>query len=377
MAYINFERFDSYMTNVTTDVTKVLHEQLQTYVDKSRVEMSGVKLPLLRKTLLSSHELDRLFVAERGKSGYLPPKRIRPAILMMTAEGNDYHNREKLIYAATSPELLHNSSLVFDDIQDRDKTRSGEPTVRERWRLELKHDDYQKVDALTIDNGIKLMMMPSLILSQAKFRDELRNEVVYTLQKAAIELSEGQTLDLILERKLRVPFKDILFMYEKKTGALFEACALIGIILSRENPNSLYSEKQRELLSLWARKYFNWRFQIHDDFIENNIDGKKGKEKGKDIVRGKMTPLIRYALDHGSSEERKILLEALGNPNATDGQINGAIGVVHSTGAVGRLRKLKEEYGEKGKALIEECGFLSEFEENLKDLTEYVGVRTH
>jgi geranylgeranyl pyrophosphate synthase len=211
-----------------------------------------------------------------------------------------------------------------------------------------------------------------MIIATSDFEPELKNEVTYILSKAIVEVTEGQILDLSFEGRKNTTLKDILFMYEKKTGALFEACGLIGMVLSKG------TKKQRQYISEWAKKYFNWRFQIHDDFIENNIDGVKGKPIGGDIKEGKVTPLVVETLEKGNRQHRKALLKAWGKGDKIgEEEIMSAIDAMFDSGAVDSLREFKNECGERGKELIEKVGFIKEYENLLKDLTEFVGARPY
>jgi len=371
MPYANEKNFFANFSYVAEQVNKTLSDILSKsvrHVDKLDIS------ECYKEVLKNFYSFDYSFIVER------PGKRIRPFILVTVARGNGYKDIKSLLQPASAVEIFHNSTLVHDDIMDRDLIRSGRPTVRKLWSdFYSQRKDFltegqkpeEKGDYTAINSGDRLLLLPYYLLATSNFRPNQKAEAVSILASRAQEIVEGQVLDLSFEGRKGTTLKDVLYMYTKKTGALFEACALIGLTLSDGE------DYQREALSKWAREYFNWRFQIKDDLIENNIDGEKGRPVGSDIKEGKVTPLVVATLEMGDKEERKALLNAWGNKKATQEDISSAIDAAFSSGAVDRLRKMIEEFGEKGKALIEKANLEKEYEDLLKDLTEYVGARTY
>ena len=371
MSYANEKNFFTNFSYVAERVNKALSDIL------SKPLRSIDKLDIsecYKEILKNLYNYDYSFIVER------PAKRLRPFILITVAMGNGYKDLKSLLQPACAVEIFHNSTLVHDDIMDRDEIRSGRPTVRKLWNdfysqkkdfLTKGQKPVEKADYTAINSGDRLLLLPYYLLANSNFRPDQRAEAVSILANRTQEIAEGQLLDLSFEGRKETTLKDVLYMYTKKTGALFEACALIGLTLSDGK------DYQKKALSKWAREYFNWRFQIKDDLIENNIDGVKGRPVGSDIKDGKVTPLAVATLEMGDKEEKKAFLEAWGNKRATEEEIRSAIDAAFSSGAVDKLRKMIEEFGEKGKALIEEASLEREYEDLLKDLTEYVGARTY
>lgn len=373
--YINKKRFDESFSLTIEEITRTLSRSLSKYVNYGEKLVIGGKISREYANIIKRfHQFDYSFVVERGG------KRIRPYILITVAEGNGFKDRDSLLPIGCAVETLHNATLEHDDITDKDDYRSDLPTVRKGWRDFLEDNKKfmkkgqrveEKADFLTISNGDKLLILPYYFISQSKLKPyKIKNDCANILSKASVEISEGQILDLSFEGRTTTTLDDVLFMYEKKTGALFEACARMGMTISGG------SKKQIELISKWARKYFNWSFSIEDDFIENNIDGKKGKPIGGDIKEGKVTPLFIEALQRSNKRQKRILLNAWGNRKAGLDEINAAINVMYETDTVDYLRYLKNEFVEKGKELLKKVGFEEEYEELLIDLTEFVGVRS-
>jgi len=371
MPYIDEKNF----FNSFSYIAERVNQALSTILSEPLKSIDKLKISECYKEILKNlYTYDYTFIVER------PGKRLRPFILITVARGNGYKDLESLLQPACAVEIFHNSTLVHDDIVDRDDIRSGRPTVRKLWSdFYSRRKDFlgrgekpvEKGDYTAIQSGDRLLLLPYHLLSTSNFRPDQKTKAVSILATRAQEIAEGQLLDLSFEGRKDTTLKDVLYMYTKKTGALFEACALIGLTLSDGK------EYQKKALSKWAREYFNWRFQIKDDLIENNIDGVKGRPVGSDIKDGKVTPLVVATLEMGSREEKKAFLRAWGNKRATEEEIHSAIDAAFSSGAVDRLRKMIEEFGEKGKALIERACLEKEYEDLLKDLTEYVGARTY
>jgi geranylgeranyl pyrophosphate synthase len=379
MSYIN-RGFEDYFVSIGNEVTELLTKVLLPEKQLKHLKGSSLLYPFSREYLETGHTFDYEFTALRGLKAGSPPKRLRPFIVINVGLGRKISDRESLYNVALAPEILHNSTLVHDDIHDYDETRSNEPTVRKKWYdyLEGKVPDEERwhiADAMAIDSGDRLQHLPYLAVSESKFDNKQKVEAVTAISKAIQDITRGQDLDMSFARRVddiisdRIKEEEIYAMYELKTGALFELCAHLGLIFSNGTAEQKYHA------TLWARKYLNLRFQIHDDFIENSIDGKKGKQAGKDIAEGKLTPLVIRTLKKGPPYSN-IMLQALGNRNATQEQIDGAIAAMHDSGTVKELRAFKDLMFEEGRSEVGQMGLIKPFDTYLIDLTEYVGVRT-
>ncbi|TAL48319.1 polyprenyl synthetase family protein, partial [archaeon] len=346
MAYINEARFHESFENRAVDVSKHLDSTLSQKVNGTS------------DIVRAMHKFNYTFVVNRTG------KRIRPYIVVITALGNGYPESriQQLYHLAISTELAHNYTLIHDDITDRDVERSKSPTVRKMWYdllTGIKNEDqrWREADNMALNAGDSLSQTVYEVISTSSFNDKVRNKSAQALSHALNKVSEGQLLDLRFSGKTDITLENTLNMYSLKTGELFSACALIGLAASNG------SEQQAYHATKWAKTYLNYRFQIHDDFIENNIDGVKGKPVGRDIVEGKMTPLVIETLKLGNNDQKKNLMNAFKNENATEEDIKNAIAAMHESGAVNRLRKFKNEMGELGKAEIELMELINPFDE--------------
>lgn len=207
-------------------------------------------------------------------------KRIRPLLLLLctAAAGGEWINA---LPAAASVELLHNFSLIHDDIQDRSKLRRSRPTVWVQWG-----------EALAI-NGGDLMFT----LSQLAMLDLRKNippqralEAAAILNRTCIQLTGGQHLDISYE-KSRFLSMDLYWpMITGKTAALLECCCEIAAVIAR-------AEKPIFLAFSQFGKYLGLAFQVLDDYL--GIWGNAaliGKSIESDLVSGKKSLPVVYGL---------------------------------------------------------------------------------
>ena len=201
-------------------------------------------------------------------------KRFRPIIVHLSGR-NFKCDPDDLMKVSLCLELLHNFTLVHDDIMDSDDTRRNMPTV---------HKKYDIPSAILAGDGI--FTISQLILCN------IQNNSNYLLQKyneMVLEICEGQALDKQFEGEDKLKLDDYIEMVKKKTGALLGACLSLPALISNEN-----SEKVNELYD--AGKSFGVGFQIHDDIFE--IFGEEsviGKSLGSDISSNKNTAIAIVA----------------------------------------------------------------------------------
>jgi geranylgeranyl diphosphate synthase type II len=199
----------------------------------------------------------------------LTGKQIRPLLTIITglaAGGNIDH----LIFPATAVELLHNFTLVHDDIMDNDDLRRGKPTVHVKWDLGT---------AILAGDGLlglayrKLLGTPGI--------DDLRMAKLFT--EAMLEICEGQALDKSFENIGQVTRGDYLMMIRKKTAMLISlSCQLGGITAHTGEPVVQALADFGMNLGLG--------FQIQDDLLDIYADESKlGKRVGSDLAMHKKT----------------------------------------------------------------------------------------
>ncbi len=268
-------------------------------------------------------------------------KRLRPALVFLSTmllEGD----RRDAVYPAAAIEILHNYSLLIDDMIDNSETRRGNPTVWKKW-------------------GIPATECMGMHYAASVFRGALcspdPSRVSLILSDTLQVLVEGEMLDILQERKGResdnffkewgydeVGIEDAVSMMEKKTAKLFEASCKIGGICAKASEESIEEMGEYGF-------HLGMAFQIRDDILDIFGDEKKfGKKIGKDIEERKGgNVVILFAL-----EERKELKEFLEEKeNLTDNDLKKATSIISETEAKNRAIKLCEEHAEKAKEKLQ------------------------
>ena len=247
-----------------------------------------------------------------GASPEASGKRIRPLLLLLTTAACKAGWKPALP-AAAAVELIHNFSLVHDDIQDKSDLRRGRPTVWKKYR-----------EAHAINVGDSLFILAHLSLSELKdkFTAEVALKAEAVIDRACLDLTRGQYLDMSYESQSGLTIQDYWPMAAGKTAALLSACTQVGAILG--NADEATQEAYRDF-----GHYLGLAFQVHDDYLgiwgDNALTG---KSTSSDLVTGKKSLPVLYGLgknglfarrrDEGpvSAEEVRTLAEQLAREGA-------------------------------------------------------------
>lgn len=209
-------------------------------------------------------------------------KRLRPAVLLLSADAVKKGSSIDLLPAALALELTHSFTLIHDDIMDGDEVRRGVPTVHTRWD-----------EPTAILAGDVLFASAFEFLTMSDSPDNAKVRATSMLARTCVEICEGQHLDMSFEERDDVSEGEYLKMVEKKTGALYAASAGIGSILAGGNPtysSALYHFGQG----------IGMAFQIQDDLIDLLAPPEvSGKDQASDIREGKKTLIHIKALEKG------------------------------------------------------------------------------
>ena len=215
-------------------------------------------------------------------------KRIRPMLLILCCEAAGGNAREALD-AAAAIEILHNFTLVHDDIMDNADTRRGRETIHKKWDSNT---------AILAGDGLLGYAYKSLL----KTKSERIQEIALSFTEAIIEVCEGQSYDKEFETRKRVKLDEYIMMIDKKTSELLKCCAEIGALIGNA------SKEETEALKYYAL-YTGLAFQIQDDLLDIVADEKEfGKKIGGDLYEGKKTYLLLKALETAAEAEDKEML---------------------------------------------------------------------
>lgn len=215
-------------------------------------------------------------------------KRIRPMLLLLCCEAVG-GKVEYALDAAAAIEILHNFTLVHDDIMDNADTRRGRTTIHKKWDSNT---------AILAGDGLLGYAYKSLL----KTKSDRIQEIAKSFTEAIIEVCEGQSYDKEFELRKRVRIDEYIMMIDKKTSELLKCCAEIGALIGNASNEQINALKYYALNTGLA-------FQIQDDLLDITADEKKfGKKTGGDLFEGKKTYLLLKALETATEIEDKELL---------------------------------------------------------------------
>jgi len=257
-------------------------------------------------------------------------KRLRPYMVIRSCQivGGKSSNA---INAASAVEMVHNFSLVHDDIMDNDEMRHGVPTVHKKYGMPI-----------AILAGDVLFSKAFQIISDSKLSDNATTQLVSRLAKACVDICEGQLLDVKMAEERRIPTqKDYITMIGKKTAALFDVSCAMGAICASNKAKDVSN------LSTFGRN-LGIAFQITDDLIGVMGDPKITKKPvGNDLREGKKSLPILMAIKLAKGNDKKIILKAFGNSKIARKDLNKAVDVIRSLGIEENVRKQALKYAEK------------------------------
>jgi len=257
-------------------------------------------------------------------------KRLRPYMVIRSCQivGGKSSNA---MNAASAVEMVHNFSLVHDDIMDNDEMRHGVPTVHKKYGMPI-----------AILAGDVLFSKAFQIISDSKLSDNATTQLVSRLAKACVDICEGQLLDVKMAEERRIPTqKDYITMIGKKTAALFDVSCAMGAICASNKAKDVSN------LSTFGRN-LGIAFQITDDLIGVMGDPKITKKPvGNDLREGKKSLPILMAIKLAKGNDKKIILKAFGNSRISRKDLNKAVDVIRSLGIEENVRKQALKYAEK------------------------------
>ncbi len=245
-----------------------------------------------------------------------PGKRVRPTLCLLTyrAISGVY---TKALPAAAAIELIHNFSLIHDDIEDKDEKRRGRPTV---WKL------FGEAHAINAGDGMHVLAnLAALRLREYNVTDERVVDVLQVLNSTVMELCEGQYLDMSFEERLDIGIDSYLDMVSRKTAALMEASTHVGALLATRDQGLIDNFRK------FGRR-IGIAFQIVDDMI--GIWGEKtGKPKASDIRKKKKILPVIYAFENASSGDRVKLEEIYAKDKLSENDVKDVLEILEKTRA--------------------------------------------
>ena len=289
---------------------------------------------------------------ETGKRVKKTGKLLRPSLVLFTAEELGASLDEGLP-AAIALEMIHNFSLIHDDIQDRDEIRRGRPTVWHRLGVA------QGINAgdLLLVKAIELIQGPPKTV-----------QITKALLAATCEMIEGQALDVAFEGQ-NVGIESYLTMVEKKTGALFRCAFQLGALTASSPPEVLQSVCA---LGLEIGK----AFQICDDLL--GVWGDReitGKPQGSDIRRKKRSLPLVIAFAHAGEKELEELRNVYKKTEILDEDVANVVSVMERLNVRAFVEDRIDEHLARARAELMEIPFTARGRQDMNGLIDYLAGR--
>lgn len=285
-------------------------------------------------------------------------KRVRPLLCLLSCEacGGDWH---QALPAAAAVEIIHNFSLIHDDIEDKSLERRHRPTLWSLWG-----------QAQAINAGDGLFVIGHLALHRLLARGVSADRAVRAFKlvdETALRLTEGQYLDLSFEDSETVGVEMYLDMIDRKTAALIGCSTYLGALLGTDEVE--VAERYR----LFGH-HLGLAFQITDDILGIWGEGRAtGKGVGEDIVNKKKSLPVIYALQRGENELRKMYSrETLGSRD-----VQRIVKRLEGLGARQYAEEMATRHWKLAVDTLETAGIQNQAQERLRELARFLIERQY
>lgn len=329
-------------------ITSHLQKDLLTHIEQA---LADLDLPVSPKTLYEPYK----YALEMGG------KRVRP-LMALLACGLCGGETDKGLPAALAVEILHNFTLVHDDIMDSADTRRGQPSVFKKW------DENTAIlsgDVMFADSYKQLEYYAG-----QDFTKEDLFAMFSTFRKAVITVCEGQALDMEFVDRRSITLDEYIEMIAGKTSALLSAALEMGAIAAKGS-----SEDRHKLHTLGHE--LGIAFQIQDDYLDATADPEKfGKRPGGDIHEGKKTYLTILTLERASEQEQSFIQKVLDSHSPEDEEVQQVLDIMESHEVLQDVASEIESHYRKALNSLESFDD-SDYKQELQQLIYFLKERDH
>ncbi len=291
-------------------------------------------------------------------------KRWRPVLMLLMIEALG-GNPEHFVEFSIIPEIIHNATLIHDDIEDDSPTRRGAPAVHVKFGLDV-----------SLNLGDFLYYFPLVALLDSKKLDmETKSRMLEIYAREMLRVTTGQATDIAWHRFLVNPFKiteaEYLEMCYNKTGVLAQmACKLAGALCNVDENTLVKLGRFGATVGV--------AFQIQDDVL-NIYESKVSKSKGgvgDDISEGKITLLVIYTLRKADAKDKKRLTQILKMHTKNRRLIFEAIDIIKKYDAREYVTALEKKIVNEAWNGIEDKLKESEAKKHLRELVDFLIARS-
>lgn len=260
-------------------------------------------------------------------------KQLRPMMVILTARMLGADLSRRVIASAASIEMLHNASLIHDDVIDQSSTRHGVSTINTMW------DNH--IAVLVGDYFVSAALQ--LVISTGDLR------VIGTIASLGRLLSTGEMDQIHNATNHSLSEESYFEIITHKTASLFIACVEMGAYASEAD------DRQLDIMRRFAR-LFGQCFQIKDDIFDYFHSDALGKPTGNDLREGKVTLPLLYALSLTDRPERDNINELLTRGSLTDDEIAVIIDYTIRAGGIGYAEATLRRLRDQAAAILAELG---------------------
>jgi len=292
-------------------------------------------------------------------------KRWRPALFLLICEalGN---NSDFCLDFSIIPEVIHNGTLVIDDIEDASELRRGKPCTYKIFQMDI---------AVNAGNAMYYLPLLPLMVQKTKIAPEKQRDVYEVYVQEMINLSLGQAMDIAWHRGIanadQLQEEDYLQMCAYKTGTLARMAAKMAAVLTGAD-KPLVDRLGRLAESIGVA------FQMQDDILDlTGVDfAKKKGGVGQDITEGKRSLMVIFTLEKANSADRKRLIEILNMHTSDQALRDEAIALMQKYKAIEHVRLTAERMVEE--SWVETAKLLPtpQAKEKLKAFAEFLIKRS-
>lgn len=280
-------------------------------------------------------------------------KQIRPIIVVLSAKFFGAEVSDGVLCGAASVELLHNASLIHDDVIDETKQRRGHDTINNTW-----------------DNHIAVLVgdfFVSNALACAIRTNDFR--VISTISELGKELSTGEIDQIDVAKHHSIDEQTYFSIINKKTASLFQSCVKVGgYSVGASDTDIANLSKFVELLGL--------SFQIKDDIFDYFKDDAIGKPTGNDLREGKVTLPLIYALSRTESPRHGEMRRLADSDSLTTEQIETLIDFAKAEGGIEYAYATMERLRAEARSILEPYPD-NEAKRSFMSLFDYIIKRHH
>lgn len=350
----------------------------------SYMKQRGAEVDTKIKEYLTNKDSARYVGSLLGRSGYaydprainkaviepatyimdLGGKRWRPILMLIIIDAMKKDSNEYIEFAII-PEVIHNASLIHDDIEDNSDMRRGAPAVHKKYGIDI-----------ALNLGDFMFYFPIVaLLDSKKLSAETKTRILEVYQREMLKLTIGQGTDIAWHNSLvdysTITESQYLQMAYSKTGVLASMASKIGAVLGGGD------DKMVETLGHFGSS-IGVAFQLQDDLLnitESSVAENKGFI-GEDITEGKVTLMVIHALSKADENDKKRLKEILTMHTKDQELINEAVSIIKKYGAVEYVKELEYKLIKDAWNAVDKSLEDSESKRRLKAMAEYLIARS-